>query len=36
VVGLKPLEPGIYKVTWRITSIDTHKTKGSYTFKLAQ
>src|SRR6476620_10965935 len=25
-VGLKPLQPGTYKVFWRITSIDTHKT----------
>jgi methionine-rich copper-binding protein CopC len=23
-------------VIWRITSIDTHKTSGSYTFKVAQ
>jgi copper resistance protein C len=35
-VGLKPLQPGTYKVIWRITSTDTHKTSGSYTFKVAQ
>ena len=32
VVGLKPLQPGRYKVTWRVTSTDTHKTEGAYTF----
>jgi copper resistance protein C len=31
-VGLKPLLPGKYKVTWRVTSIDTHKTQGVYGF----
>jgi methionine-rich copper-binding protein CopC len=32
MVGLKPLKPGSYKVLWRATSVDTHKTSGSYTF----
>jgi copper resistance protein C len=32
VVGLKPLLPGAYKVTWHATSTDTHKTQGSFTF----
>ena len=31
-VGLKPLKPGTYKVTWHVTSTDTHKTEGTYTF----
>jgi methionine-rich copper-binding protein CopC len=34
-VGLKPLVPGSYKVVWRATSVDSHKTNGSYSFKLA-
>jgi hypothetical protein len=34
-VGLKPLVPGSYKVLWRATSTDAHKTNGSYSFKLA-
>jgi methionine-rich copper-binding protein CopC len=32
VVGLKPLEAGTYTVTWRVTSTDTHKTSGSFSF----
>lgn len=35
-VSQKPLQPGTYNVTWRITSTDTHKTKGSYIFKVVQ
>ncbi len=34
-VGLKPLQPGTYKVTWNATATDTHKTHGTYTFKVA-
>jgi methionine-rich copper-binding protein CopC len=34
-VGLKPLLPGSYKVLWRATSVDTHKTNGSYSFTVA-
>jgi copper resistance protein C len=34
-VGLKPLKPGSYKVLWRATSVDTHKTNGSYSFTVA-
>jgi copper resistance protein C len=33
-VGLKPLEPGTYKVIWRVLSTDTHKSNGSYSFTL--
>ena len=34
-VGLKPLPPGSYKVLWRVTSVDTHKTSGSFSFTVA-
>jgi copper resistance protein C len=34
-VGLEPLPPGSYKVLWRATSVDTHKTSGSYSFTVA-
>ncbi len=33
-VPLKPLAPGIYKVTWRVLSVDTHRRQGSYTFRV--
>ena len=33
-VGLKPLPPGIYKVRWRVLSVDTHTTEGSFTFRV--
>ena len=32
VVKLKTLPPGIYSVTWHVTSVDTHKTEGHFTF----
>jgi methionine-rich copper-binding protein CopC len=28
----KPLPPGVYTVKWKATSVDTHKTQGSYNF----
>lgn len=31
-VGLKPLSPGVYSVEWHVTSVDTHKTEGHFTF----
>jgi methionine-rich copper-binding protein CopC len=31
-IGLKPLQPGTYKVIWRATSVDTHKSEGSFDF----
>jgi methionine-rich copper-binding protein CopC len=34
-VGLKPLSPGIYTVRWQATSIDTHRTEGSFTFTIS-
>jgi methionine-rich copper-binding protein CopC len=34
-VGLAPLQPGQYTVNWHATSVDTHKTEGSYNFTIA-
>nr|WP_294505977.1 copper resistance protein CopC [uncultured Rhodopila sp.] len=31
-VKLKPLKPGVYTVEWHVTSVDTHKTEGHFTF----
>ena len=31
-VKLKPLAPGVYSVAWHVTSVDTHKTEGHFTF----
>lgn len=31
-VKLKTLPPGDYDVEWHVTSIDTHKTEGKFTF----
>ena len=30
----RPLEPGVYRVRWRVLSVDGHDTKGSYTFEV--
>ena len=30
------LEPGTYKVEWKVTSVDTHKSAGNYSFKIGQ
>ena len=32
VVKLKTLPPGPYSVEWHVTSVDTHKTQGHFTF----
>jgi len=34
IVSLAPLAPGSYKVDWKATSVDTHKTHGSFSFKV--
>ena len=34
-VALKPLPAGTYRVTWRIVSVDTHRSEGSYQFIVA-
>jgi methionine-rich copper-binding protein CopC len=33
-IALKPLRPGTYKVIWRVLSVDTHRTNGSFTFRV--
>jgi methionine-rich copper-binding protein CopC len=35
-VTLKPLRPGSYKVYWRVLSVDTHTTEGSFSFRVGQ
>jgi methionine-rich copper-binding protein CopC len=35
ILGLPALQPGIYKVTWHATSVDTHRTEGSFRFTVA-
>lgn len=30
-----PLKPGSYTVTWRVLSVDTHRTEGSYRFTIS-
>jgi hypothetical protein len=32
LIGLKPLQPGAYTVTWHVTAVDTHKTQGTFSF----
>jgi methionine-rich copper-binding protein CopC len=32
--GLKSLPPGTYRVHWHVLSVDTHKTEGSFTFRV--
>jgi methionine-rich copper-binding protein CopC len=32
--SLKPLPPGTYKVMWRVVSVDTHATEGTFTFRV--
>jgi methionine-rich copper-binding protein CopC len=34
-IALKPLGTGTYKVVWHATSVDTHKTQGSFSFTVA-
>jgi methionine-rich copper-binding protein CopC len=34
VVGVSPLNPGVYKVVWRAVSVDTHTTEGSFKFEV--
>ena len=35
-VGLKPLSPGTYKVIWKVLSVDTHTTEGSFNFQVGR
>lgn len=32
---LPRLAPGLYTVTWRVVSVDTHVTEGKFTFRVA-
>jgi methionine-rich copper-binding protein CopC len=32
VVALQPLPVGVYRVEWHVTSVDTHRTEGKFTF----
>lgn len=34
-IKVKPLPPGVYKVMWKILSVDTHRTQGSFSFTVA-
>ena len=33
-IGLKPLAPGSYLVSWHVVSVDTHPTEGTFTFEI--
>jgi copper resistance protein C len=33
-VSLRALPPGTYQVIWRVLSVDTHRTQGSFTFRV--
>ena len=35
VLSLPPLTPADYVVTWRVTSVDTHKSQGRFGFAVA-
>ncbi|HYL81786.1 MAG TPA: copper resistance CopC family protein [Candidatus Acidoferrum sp.] len=34
-VSVPALAPGIYKVIWRVLSVDSHVTEGDFTFRVA-
>ncbi len=35
-VSLPPLSAGTYRVAWRVVSLDTHVTSGSFTFRVVR
>ena len=35
-VSVGSLAPGSYSVTWHVTSVDTHKTQGSFSFRVGK
>jgi copper resistance protein C len=35
-VSLPQLRAGIYKVVWRVVSVDTHVTNGNFTFRVVR
>ncbi|HLW90339.1 MAG TPA: copper resistance CopC family protein [Roseiarcus sp.] len=34
-IEIKLTEPGVYKVLWRVLSVDTHRSSGDFTFTVA-
>jgi methionine-rich copper-binding protein CopC len=35
-IGVKSLPPGLYSVRWHALSVDTHKTQGSFNFRVGK
>jgi len=35
-IGVKSLVPGTYKVSWRVLSVDTHTTEGTFSFRVGE
>jgi copper resistance protein C len=35
-ISLKPLPAGTYQVSWRVLSVDTHTTEGTFTFRVGE
>jgi methionine-rich copper-binding protein CopC len=35
-LSLPPLKAGTYKVVWRVVSVDTHVTNGSFAFRIVR
>jgi hypothetical protein len=35
-VPLRGIQAGTYRVLWRVLSVDTHTTEGSFTFRVGQ
>jgi copper resistance protein C len=35
-IGVKSLPPGAYTVRWHALSVDTHKTQGSFNFRVGK
>jgi copper resistance protein C len=33
-LSIPALKPGIYKVSWKVVSVDTHMTVGTFSFKV--
>ena len=33
-VSLPPLHPGMYRVVWRVLSVDSHVTEGQFAFRV--
>ncbi len=34
VISVRGLAPGRYKVNWKVLSVDTHRTEGSFNFEV--